>query len=91
VKKEAKAPEAKPASPAAGQFMIPVGAYVDPSGVIAQLKQGKIAYYTEPIATSKGTVIRVRAGPFATQQAADKALAQVQALGLKPGKISQRN
>lgn len=73
-----------------GQFMIPVGAFIDPSGVIEQLKQGRIAYYTEPIATSKGTVIRVRAGPYATQQAADKALAQIQALGLKPGKIVAR-
>ena len=89
-KKEVKAPEAKPVAPAAGQFMIPVGAYADPSGVIAQLKQGKVPYYTEPIATAKGTVIRVRAGPYATQQAADKALAQIQALGLKPGKIIAR-
>lgn len=89
-KKEAKAPEAKPAAPAAGQFMIPVGAYVDPSGVIAQLKQGKVPYFTEPIATAKGTVIRVRAGPYASQAAADKAMAQIQALGLKPGKIVSR-
>lgn len=89
-KKEAKAPEAKPAAPAAGQFMIPVGAYVDPSGVIAQLKEGKVPYFTEPIATAKGTVIRVRAGPFASQAAADKALAQIQGLGLKPGKVTAR-
>lgn len=89
-KKEAKAPEAKPAAPAAGQFMVPVGAYVDPSGVIAQLKQGKVPYFTEPIATAKGTVIRVRAGPYPSQAAADKALAQIQALGLKPGKVTAR-
>lgn len=89
-KKEVKAPEVKPATPAAGQFMIPVGAYVDPSGVIAQLKQGKVPYFTEPIATAKGTVIRVRAGPYASQAAADKALAQIQALGLKPGKVTAR-
>lgn len=93
-KKEVRAPEAKPAAPAGvppgGSFMIPVGAFLDPSGVIAQLKQGKVPYYTEPIATAKGTVIRVRAGPFATQAAADKALAQIQALGLKPGKIAAR-
>jgi DedD protein len=95
-KKEPKAPEATPAAPVpavaapAGQFMIPVGAYVDPSGVIAQLKQGKVPYFTEPIATAKGTVIRVRAGPFASQAAADKALAQIQGLGLKPGKVTAR-
>jgi len=89
-KKEARAPEAKPVVPAAGQFMIPVGAYVEPSGVIAQLKQGKVPYFTEPIATAKGTVIRVRAGPFASQAAADKALAQIQGLGLKPGKVTAR-
>lgn len=89
-KKEVKAPAAKPVAPAAGQFMIPVGAYVDPSGVIEQLKQGKVAYYTEPIATAKGTVIRVRAGPYTSQTAAERALAQIQALGLKPGKIIAR-
>ena len=90
-KPEAKAPDAKPAAPAAGQFMIPVGAYFDPSEVIAQLKQGKVPYFTEPVATVKGTVIRVRAGPFASQSAADQAQAQIQALGLKPGKALQRN
>jgi len=65
-----------------------VGAYVDPSAVVAQLKQGKIPYFTQPIATAKGTVIRVRAGPFSSQAAADQALGQIQALGLRPGKVT---
>ncbi len=90
-KKEVKVPEAKPVVPAADQFMIPVGAYVDPSGLIAQLKQGKVPHFTEPIATANGIVIRVRAGPFASQAVADKALAQIRALGLKPGKVLRRN
>jgi DedD protein len=70
-----------------GQFLVPVGAYADPSAVVAQLKDARIQFYTEPVAIAKGTVTRVRAGPYVTQAEAEKAAAQIQALGLKPGKI----
>ena len=63
------------------QFMVPAGAYVDPAGIIEKLKEAKIPYYTEPIATKQGTVTRVRAGPFASRDAADKALQQLKDLG----------
>ena len=58
------------------QFIVPAGAYGDPSGVIDKLKAAKIPYYTEPIATKAGTVTRVRAGPFASRDAADRVLQQ---------------
>jgi DedD protein len=82
----------KPAPAAAGeQFMVPAGAYIDPVGVIDKLKAAKIPYYTEPIATKDGTVTRVRAGPFASRDAADKVLKQLRGLGLKPGNVAPKS
>jgi DedD protein len=75
---------------AAEQFMVPAGAYVDPAGVVEKLKAAKIPYYTEPIATKQGTVTRVRAGPFASRDAAEKALEQLKGLGLKPGNVATK-
>ncbi len=73
------------------QFMIPAGAYADPAGVIEKLKEARIPYYTEPIATKQGTVIRVRAGPFASREAADRIQRQLKDLGLKPGNVAARS
>jgi DedD protein len=99
-----KPPAAKPAPAAAPseraraeaalanvQYFVPVGAYADPAGVIAKLKAAKLAYFTEPIATAKGTVTRVRAGPFASREAAEKAQKQLKALGFTPGNIASRS
>jgi len=93
-----KAPEIVPEKPApkagiavAEQFMVPAGAYLDPAGVIGILKEAKIPYYTEPIATRQGTVIRVRAGPFASRDAAEKVLEQLKGLGLKPGNVTTKS
>ncbi len=72
------------------QFIVPAGAYVDPAGVIEKLKEAKIPYYTEPIATKQGTVTRVRAGPFASRDAADKVQKQLKDLGLKPGNVAAK-
>jgi DedD protein len=77
-------------APVGEQFMVPAGAYVDPAGIIEKLKEAKIPYYTEPIATKQGTVTRVRAGPFASRDAADKALQQLKDLGLKPGNVATK-
>jgi DedD protein len=82
-----KVPEAQPG---AEQFMVPAGAYVDPAGIIEKLKAAQIPYYTEPIATKQGTVTRVRAGPFASRDAAEKALQQLKGLGLKPGNVATK-
>jgi len=73
------------------QYFVPVGAYADPSGVIAKLKAAKLAYFTERVATAKGTVTRVRAGPFASREAAEKAQKQLKALGFTPGNIASRS
>ena len=71
--------------------MVPAGAYVDPAGVIETLKAAKIPYYTERVATKQGTVTRVRAGPFDSREAAERALRQLRNLGLKPGEIAAKS
>jgi DedD protein len=99
-----KPPAAKPAAAVApgeraraeaalanAQYFVPVGAYADPAGVVAKLKAAKIAYFTEPVATAKGTVTRVRAGPFASREVAEKAQKQLKALGFAPGNIASRS
>jgi cell division septation protein DedD len=38
----------------------------------------------------QGNLIRVRAGPFPTRQAADKALEQLKSLGFQPGAVTAK-
>jgi DedD protein len=94
----AKAP-AKPAAkkkpaakPAGGKFVVQVIALADAGR--AKEMQEKIAAagiqsYTEVVKTAKGDVTRVRAGPFATRAAAEKAREQLKALGMS-GNIATR-
>ena len=83
------APKSEPAAPnAAGEFVIQVGAFARPDSVIAKLAGAKLPYYTEPV---QGNLTRVRAGPFATREAADQALGKLKELGLKPGAVTARS
>lgn len=84
-----KAPAAAaPAAAANGeQFVVQVGAFADPEKVkerVQQIKAAGLPHYTEPIATANGTVTRIRLGPFASKEAAGKAHARANALGLNP-------
>lgn len=74
-------------APAGEQYVVQVGAFADPAGVIGKLKTARLPYYTEPVAVAKGRVTRVRAGPFASREAAQKAQDQLQGLGFKPGNV----
>lgn len=98
-----KAPEKAPAKTAAkttkpatkpggGPFVIQVIALADAEK--AQRLQGQITAagiksYTEVVKTVKGEVTRVRAGPFATREAAEKARDQLKSLGMN-GNITTR-
>ena len=76
------------------QFFVPVAALANPDKLqelLATLKTAKLPYYTEPIATKQGPVTRVRAGPFASREAAEQALQQLKNLGLKPGNVATRS
>jgi DedD protein len=83
------APQAETAAPAAfGEYVIQVGAFARPESVIAKLAGAKLPYYTEPV---QGNLTRVRAGPFASREAADQALGKLKELGLKPGAVTSRS
>jgi DedD protein len=69
------------------QYVVAVGAFANADSVLARLGDAKLPYYTEKVATSKGGVTRVRAGPFASREAAEKAVEQLKALGFKPGSV----
>jgi DedD protein len=87
---EKKSVAKSPPEPAA-QFEIAVGAFASPEPVLAKLAEAKLRYYTEKVATSGGTITRVRAGPFATRAQAEKALETLKGLGLKPGNVSTKS
>ena len=71
--------------PFSGYFTVQVGAFKDE----AKLKQArdklvaaKIPHYTERRESSIGELTRLRAGPFATREAADKALATMKSASM---------
>jgi len=80
-KAEAKKPEAST------EYVVPVGAFANPDGVIAKLAAARLPYYTEAV---KGNLTRVRAGPFASREAAEKALQQLKGMGLAPGTVTTK-
>ena len=81
-----KQPEPAPVSPKE-EFVVQVGAFSNPQAAIAKLKSAKVPYYTEAM---QGNLTRVRAGPFATREAADKALEQLKGLGFQPGAVTAK-
>lgn len=84
------APAHAPPTPAAEQFVVPVAALASQAKVkelLAKLKAARLPHYTESLATAKGTVTRVRVGPYATREAAEQAQRQLKRLGLNPGNV----
>lgn len=80
--KKAPAPESKPA---AGGFVVQVIALADAGKakqVQSQIAAAGVKAYTEVVKTSKGDVTRVRAGPFSSRAAAEKARDQLKTIGL---------
>lgn len=55
-----------------------------------KLSAAGVKSYTEAVQTSKGELTRVRAGPFDSKEAAEKARAKLVAMGLKPGAVASR-
>ena len=72
------------------QFFVPVGAFANPESVIAKLSAAKIPYYTEDLAIASGKVTRVRAGPYASKDAAEKTAERLKGLGFKPGNVAAK-
>ncbi len=76
-----------PTEPAATpeSWEIQLGAYQNPASVtnlVRKLKDLGVPTYTENVETPNGPRTRVRAGPFPTQEAAEKARARVKIVGV---------
>ncbi|MBU3909975.1 MAG: SPOR domain-containing protein [Gammaproteobacteria bacterium] len=86
-KPETKA-EPKPAADkkeAGESWEVQLGAYQNPASVtilVGKLKQLDLPTYTEKVDTPNGPRTRVRAGPFPTQEAAEKARVRVKIIGV---------
>ena len=81
------------AAPNAQAWVVTVDAFSDKKNVIqlrTKLSAAGVKSYTEPVKTSKGELTRVRAGPFASKEAAEHARAKLDAMGLKPGTVASR-
>ena len=89
----AKKPEPAPApvsvpEQAKEEYIVQVGAFSNAQAVVAKLKSAKVPYYTE---AAPNNLTRVRAGPFATREAAEKAVQQLKSLGFQPGAVASKS
>ncbi|MQY50468.1 hypothetical protein HCX48_01870 [Rhodocyclus tenuis] len=76
-------PAAAPASDAA--HVILIGAFANPGNVKqlqSKLNELSIKTYTEPLESPQGTKTRLRAGPFPSREAAEKALDRMKRIGV---------
>ena len=76
----------KAAAPKLEGFAVQVGAFKDEDKLKQardKLAAARITHYIERIETSTGGLTRLRAGPYPTREAADKALAAVKAAALE--------
>jgi DedD protein len=77
--------EPKPVAEAGGRFVVQIGAFAD--AAVARETRTKVEKiglrtYTQSVDTDNGKRIRVRLGPFASRDEADKAAEKVKAAGL---------
>jgi DedD protein len=75
----------KSANNASGQWVVQLGAYKEAGNVkllLAKLKGVGVPAYTEKFDSPQGARTRVRAGPFASQEAAEKARSRIKIIGV---------
>jgi DedD protein len=86
--------EAERASAAlVGGYAVTVGTFANQDNVRqlqAKLNGEGMKSYTEAVTISGAQQTRVRAGPFPTREAAEKAREKLTSMGLKPGAVAQR-
>jgi DedD protein len=83
--KPVEKPAAKPPADAGGQWVVQLGAYKEAGNVkllLSRLKGVNVPAYTEKYDSPQGSRTRVRAGPFASQEAAEKARARIKIIGV---------
>lgn len=68
-----------------GEYLVLIGAFSNEANVKnikTKLSEQGIKTFTEPLETPQGKKIRVRAGPFSSRDAAEKALEKMQRIGV---------
>ena len=81
----AKPDEAKDAARDAGRFVVQVGAFADAAAARetrAKVEKLGLKTYTQVVETAAGSRTRVRVGPFASRDEADRALAKAREAGI---------
>lgn len=76
-----------------GPFVIQLGAFSNTANAKerqARLTALKIKFYTETVKSASGDKLRVRAGPFATRQEAERAQAKLKASGIQDGVVAEK-
>ena len=74
-------------------FVVPLGAFTNPDNakqVQERAASAGVKSYTENVKGQQGEQTRVRAGPFASRGAAEKARDKLKSLGLEVGQVAQR-
>ncbi|MCU0804176.1 MAG: SPOR domain-containing protein [Burkholderiales bacterium] len=77
----------------AGGYAVTIGTFANQENVKqlqAKLAAESVKSYTESVTVSGTQQTRVRAGPFPTREAAEKAREKLTGMGLKPGAVAQR-
>ncbi len=75
----------KPAAASAGRFVVQIGAFAETSAVRdvrSKAQKAGLVTFTQTVDTADGKRTRVRVGPFASREEAEKVAAQAKAAGL---------
>ena len=93
-KESTKAAEkARAKTKTAEAFVVPLGVFANPDNV-KQVREraasAGIKSYTEQVKVQQGEQTRVRAGPFTSRGAAEKARGKLKSLGMDVGQVAQR-
>jgi DedD protein len=94
-KETVKTAESERAQAALGDqaWIVPLGSFSNPGNVKqlqSKLGAAGIKVYSEPISTRQGEQIRVRAGPYASREAAEKVRHKLKEMGLPAGAVASR-
>ncbi|GAO36325.1 sporulation domain-containing protein [Sulfuricella sp. T08] len=74
-------------------YVIQLGAFANPANAKerqSRLTALKVKFYTETVRTPSGDKVRVRAGPYATRQEADRVQAKLKAAGIPDGVVAEK-
>jgi DedD protein len=74
-------------------FVIQLGAFANPANAKerqSRLTALKVKFYTETVKTASGDKLRVRAGPYATRQEAERVQAKLRAAGIQDGVVAEK-